>query len=158
MYTLCVEWQPVCISKNFHSRTHWKILHLTEIFYTTSGCDGCDKYQVWHLGTLSKHFYEIIWDFFGHVWGMSGASSGACLGHVWGIIWGMSGASSGACMGHVWGINCGMSGACLGHHLGNVWGIIWGMSGACLGHHLCHVWGIICGMSGVSSGASSGAS
>ena len=23
-----------------------EILHLTEIFYTTSGCDGCDKYQV----------------------------------------------------------------------------------------------------------------
>ena len=37
------------------------------------------------------------------------------LGHVWGIIWGMSGASSGACLGHhlrhVWG----MSGACLRH-------------------------------------------
>ena len=24
-----------------------KILHLAEIVYTTSGCDGCDKYQVW---------------------------------------------------------------------------------------------------------------
>ena len=24
-----------------------KFLHLTEMFYTTSGCDGCDKYEVW---------------------------------------------------------------------------------------------------------------
>ena len=43
---------------------------------------------------------------------MSGACLGHHLGHVWGIIWGMSGVSSGACLGHVWG----------GHHLGNVWG------------------------------------
>ena len=62
---------------------------------------------------------------------ISGASSGACLGHVWGIIW--------ACMGHVWGIIW----AWVGHHLGHVWGIIWGMSelseassGSCLRYHL----------------------
>ena len=24
-----------------------KILHLTDFFYTTSGCDCCDKYEVW---------------------------------------------------------------------------------------------------------------
>ena len=39
--------------------------------------------------------------------GMSGASTGACLGHllgsVWGIIWGMSGATSGSCVGHYLG-------------------------------------------------------
>ena len=48
-----------------------------------------------------------------HVWSMSGASSGSCLGHqlghVWGIIWGMSGTSSGACLGHY-----------LGQHLGHI--------------------------------------
>ena len=35
------------ISKQLLSRTNWKILHLTNFFYTTSGCDGCDNYQVW---------------------------------------------------------------------------------------------------------------
>ena len=30
----------------FLSHIHWKILHLTEYVYTTSGCDGCDKYEV----------------------------------------------------------------------------------------------------------------
>ena len=63
---------------------------------------------------------------------MSGASSGASSGHVWG----MSGASFGACLGlHLgapdWGMSGRSSGACLGHHLEHVWGIIWGMSG----HH-----------------------
>ena len=66
---------------------------------------------------------------------MSGVLSGACLG----IIWGMSGASFGACLEA-------SSGACLGHHLGRVWGIIWGisgaLSGACLGHH--HIWYVRC--------------
>ena len=27
----------------------WKILHLGQNFYTTSGCDGCDKYEVCSL-------------------------------------------------------------------------------------------------------------
>ena len=43
----------------------------------------------------------------GYVWGVSGASTEACLGHhlghvlgiIWGIIWGMSWASSGASSG-----------------------------------------------------------
>ena len=34
-------------SRHFLSYTLWKILHLTKNFYTTSGCDGCDKYEVW---------------------------------------------------------------------------------------------------------------
>ena len=76
------------------------------------------------------------------------------LGHVWVIIWGMSWASSGACLGHY-----------LGQVLGIIWGIIWGMSGplsgACLGHHLGHhlghVWGISWGMSGAKSEGMSGA-
>ena len=25
----------------------WKNLHLTEIFYTGTACDACDKYEVW---------------------------------------------------------------------------------------------------------------
>ena len=28
-------------------RSNWKILHSAKFCYTTSGCDGCDKYQVW---------------------------------------------------------------------------------------------------------------
>ena len=73
-------------------------------------------------------------------WGMSGASSEACLGH-----------HLGHALGIIWGIDA-SSGACLGHHLGHVWGIIWGMSGAsswaCLGQHLkaClgHIRGATC--------------
>ena len=84
----------------------WKILHLTEYFYTGTVHGARNKYQVC-LG----HVWSIIW-------GMSGATSGACLGHhlghVWGNIWGMSGASSGACLGHHLGHR-------LGHHLGYVW-------------------------------------
>ena len=33
-------------SKHFLSCTLWKILHWTQNFYTTSGGDGCDKYEV----------------------------------------------------------------------------------------------------------------
>ena len=29
-----------------NSKNFLQFLHLTEIFYTTSGCDGCDKYEV----------------------------------------------------------------------------------------------------------------
>jgi hypothetical protein len=36
------------------------------------------------------------------------------------IIQGMSGASSGACLGIIWGISWASSEACLGHHLGHV--------------------------------------
>ena len=32
-------------------RSNWKILHLAKSFYTTGGCDGCDKYEVWHIRT-----------------------------------------------------------------------------------------------------------
>ena len=42
-----VKLHIVCNIKQFLSRNHWKILHLTDFFYTTSGCDGCDKYEVW---------------------------------------------------------------------------------------------------------------
>ena len=46
-------------------------------------------------GASSRHVCGIIW-------GMSGASSGACLGHnlghVWVIVWGMSGVTSVATM------------------------------------------------------------
>ena len=41
-----VKLHIVCNIKQFLSRNHWKILHLTDFFYTTSGCDGCDKYEV----------------------------------------------------------------------------------------------------------------
>ena len=34
------------ISKQFFFTYPLEILHLTEYFYTTSGCDGCDKYEV----------------------------------------------------------------------------------------------------------------
>ena len=37
------------MSKQFLSRIHWKILHLHWFFYTTIGCDGCDKYEVCEL-------------------------------------------------------------------------------------------------------------
>ena len=53
----------------------------------------------------------------------------------------MSGASSGACLGHVWDMSGTPSGACLGHHLGHVWGIISGVSGACL---LSKIWYVRC--------------
>ena len=49
-YTLFVKLHTYflpAISKQLLSRTNWKILHLTNFFYTTSGCDGCDNYQVW---------------------------------------------------------------------------------------------------------------
>ena len=29
------------------SRSNWKILHLASFYYTPSGCDGTDKYEVW---------------------------------------------------------------------------------------------------------------
>ena len=60
------------------SRNNWKILHLTEFFYTTSGCDGCDKYQVCrHQGCIHTHVYlfphqydhtEAIQSYFDIVW------------------------------------------------------------------------------------------
>ena len=37
-----------CIKAVF-SRSNWKILHSAKSFYTTSGCDGCDKYEVCSL-------------------------------------------------------------------------------------------------------------
>ena len=53
--THCVSNYTFCaISKQLLSRIHWKILHLTEYFYTTSGCDGCDKYEVcWEAQKLA---------------------------------------------------------------------------------------------------------
>ena len=32
-----------------------KFLHLANFFYTTNGCDGCDKYQVW------RELILVIW-------------------------------------------------------------------------------------------------
>ena len=64
--------------------------------------------QYWsnHPHKISKlGNFDFLWGDWTNIWGMSGASSGACLGHhlghVWGIIWGMSG----ACLGHVWGMS-----------------------------------------------------
>ena len=37
---------------------NWKILHLIS-FYTTSGCDGCDKYQV----CIILSFGYLLWSF-----------------------------------------------------------------------------------------------
>ena len=51
-YLMCVKlhtflnYACCAVSKQFLSCTHWKILHLTGNFYTISGCDGCDKYEV----------------------------------------------------------------------------------------------------------------
>ena len=42
---------------------------------------------------------------------LRGMSRVSTPGHFWDIIWGMSGASSGACLGIIWGIS--------GHHLGH---------------------------------------
>ena len=41
-------------------RSNWKILHLAEIVYTTSGCDGCDKYQVCCDVQTTHDEHEII--------------------------------------------------------------------------------------------------
>ena len=75
----------------------------------------------------SRRFEDIKYDIERYVWGMSGPTSGACVGHhlahIWDIIW--------ACLGHHLGHVWASSGACLGHHLGNV------------GIHLGHVWGSI---------------
>ena len=67
-YTLCVKLHTVCktthfmhaITKQVLLRTNWKILHLTEFVYTTSGCDGCDKYLVWVSGATSQEGYFKI--------------------------------------------------------------------------------------------------
>ena len=54
-FRICVNYTLFCKTTHFVQyqcrffpfRIHWKILHLTDFFYTTSGCDGCDKYEVW---------------------------------------------------------------------------------------------------------------
>ena len=53
----------ILLACNMKTRITWKILHLTEFFYTTSGCDGCDIYQVWVLRQMGKsyhHYSECI--------------------------------------------------------------------------------------------------
>ena len=47
LHNFCKTTHFVWYQNWFLSSPLWKILHLTEIFYTTSGCDGCDKYEVW---------------------------------------------------------------------------------------------------------------
>ena len=67
---------------------------------------ACLAHNLGMSGACLGHAWSVSETCLEHVWDMSGASSGAYLGHhlghVWGIIRGMSGASSGACMGHVW--------------------------------------------------------
>ena len=46
-YTLFVKLHILCNIKAVSFTYPLEILHLTEYFYTTSGCDGCDKYEVW---------------------------------------------------------------------------------------------------------------
>ena len=55
--------------------------------------------------------------------------------YVWDIIWGMSGASTGACLVHHLDMSGASSGACLGHHLGYAWGMSVASSGA-----FCQQW------------------
>ena len=43
---MCVKFYTVHCKAVF-SHSSWKFLHLARLFYTTSGCDGCDKYEVW---------------------------------------------------------------------------------------------------------------
>ena len=38
----------ICHMENF--------LHMTNFFSTHTGCDGCDKYQVWSIGPLVYWF------------------------------------------------------------------------------------------------------
>ena len=45
-YTFCA------ISKQFLSHIHWENFTLDQFFYTTSGCDGCDKYQIFFSSNL----------------------------------------------------------------------------------------------------------
>ena len=43
----------------FFSRSNWKLLHLANSFYTASGCDGFDKYQVCWKWPSAAHRAEL---------------------------------------------------------------------------------------------------
>ena len=61
-YTMCkIAHCKKLDSMHFLSYTLWTILHLTQNFYTTSGCDGCDKYEVCIHGatTISDAFIFV---------------------------------------------------------------------------------------------------
>ena len=61
LHTFC----KTTIPERFLLRIQWKILHLTELFYTPSGCDGCDKYEVWSIPGYSNWFIQeqlVIFD------------------------------------------------------------------------------------------------
>ena len=57
-YTLCKATFFFAISEQFLSCPHWKFLHLTETFYTTNSCDGCDKFKVWLTYLLDRNLYR----------------------------------------------------------------------------------------------------
>ena len=52
-HTLFAKLHILCNIKLVSFPSTFKILHSTEIFYTTSGCDGCDKYEVWISAYIS---------------------------------------------------------------------------------------------------------
>ena len=52
---VCVKFDTVC-KANFPC-SNLTILHLAKFFYTTSGCDGCGKYQV--CLPLMKSFHML---------------------------------------------------------------------------------------------------
>ena len=101
-YTLCVKFHAVCktthfvhaITKQFLLRTNWKILHLTEFFYTTSGCDGCDKYEVWTNGpALARFRWSCLW-----------TRNSCSLKQIWGkkhcLLWFGKAACTEMCISH----------------------------------------------------------
>ena len=61
---LCVKLHTVC--KAGFSRSNWKSLHFAKFVYTTSCCDGCDKYLVCQVCAVitwkwAKNIPFILW-------------------------------------------------------------------------------------------------
>ena len=53
-----------------------EILHLTEYFYTTSGCDGCDKYEVCLPSVSAGVDFNILLLTVRSLWGRSSSGWG----------------------------------------------------------------------------------
>ena len=56
-FRICVKLHTLCNIKAVSFTYPLEILHLTEYFYTTRGCDGCDKYEV-RAGGDGKDIYK----------------------------------------------------------------------------------------------------
>ena len=62
-FRICVKLHTLCNIKAVSFTYPLEILHLTEYFYTTSGCDGCDKYEVcWQVMSIGHRACAIIND------------------------------------------------------------------------------------------------